>query len=296
MRRGLNSRFARLMRDGNQDGGPPNAGGGGSGGGGQNQGQGGAGGNNGGQGGQNQDQGLDNLFDDVDDDGGQGGGQGGSGQGGDQGATFSQAQMQQITQLFESGFDRRITQMNQRRRRSQNQPPANQQQNDSGQQNQAPAAPQQPVVDAGARREARIAFRDYITDEMQGRFVSAMERQAAMAFGQNLVSGWDGDGDADEFGREAARQVAQTIRGLRDHYRDLTVRQLRKRGLLTDQGQQSGGQATLGGTVPGAGSIAPVQLPEPTKAAKAVQAAVGLAGEFNARNGHQVQQPATTGA
>jgi len=283
--RGLNSRFVRLMRDAAQDGGT-----GGGGGAPANQGQGdqGQGGSNqGGTGGQGGGAGqLDNLFDDVDDnDNANQGGQGGTNQGAGDG--FNQAQMAQLSTAIESAVDRRVNHLvNGRRRRAT--PPANQNDNQNQQQNnQQLAAQVLPAVDAGAQREARIAFREYVGDEMGGRFISAQERQAAMAFGQLRVSAWDGDGDPDEFGRATAREVAGTVKGLRDHYRELTLRQLRKRGLLLENGQQgAANQLVTGGGIPGGGSLAPVKLPTPTKAARAVQDAVALAGEFNVRNGH----------
>lgn len=278
----LNSHLRyRLCRTAPQDGGT----GGGGGGNGGNQGQGG-----------NQNQGGGNgpgLLDSLASEGGEGGDDDPPGAGG---GTLTLEQVTQaiqtsVPQIVESAIDRRINGMNNRGggRRRRQQPQSGQQQNqDGGEQNQPAPVDEEPGPDEGARREARLSAKLYLGDEI--RFVDSAERAVADRLVAAACADWDTDGNADLFGRDVARQVTGEIRTLRNRYETLLLKQLRKRGMLVDQGQ--GGQQPA----PGFGSAGPT-FPTTQKdpAAQAVAGAKSAAQQWNERNGHVVQTQQTAG-
>lgn len=94
----------------------------------------------------------------------------------------------------------------------------------------------EPAPDA---RVARLAFREYVTDDLT--FLAADERQFAMSFGagllaQNLKPG----SDEDEVGRLVAVEVASQVKALRKFYEKRTIAGLKKRGALKETPGQPG--------------------------------------------------------
>lgn len=300
--RALNSRLVRLMRTGPVDGLPAVGGGGGQEGQGQQQGGGQQGAGGGGpppgqQGQQGQQQGgqgdpfgglLDQARQQQAGDQQQGQGQ----QSGQQGQQSGPLTAEDVARIVESAVDRRINAVNNPgggRNRNQGQQ-GNQQQ---GQQNSQPDQQQVARVDQGARREARLAFREYVGDEIK--FLSPVERAAANQIGTAMIATWDGDGDADQFGRHVAGQVAATVRDLGEMYKRTTIEALRKQGLLKDQPQGPGaGSALAGFPLPtgGTGFVLPTNgggIPQKNPQA-AIQNAVAMADQYNQRAGYVKQQ------
>lgn len=235
-------------------------------------------------------------------DGNQGGQQQNNGQqGGQQQGPLSQDVLDAIGRTVQSAVDRHVNTLNNpgggRSRNNQQQGGNGQQQggqggngNDGGQQVHR--------VDQGARREARLAFREYVSDAMQGRFLSDVERQAAVQMGTAAIATWDGDGDADRFGHDVAQQVASTIKDLAKSYERLTIEGLRKQGRLKDDGQGPGaGSSPAGFTLPVGGSTG-FQLPtvagQPQRnPQQAVNNAAALAAQYNQAAGHPAPQATT---
>ena len=93
-------------------------------------------------------------------------------------------------------------------------------------------------------RGARIAFREYLPDEIK--LFSTEERQLATDFGQNLIrsKALEGFDDEDQMGLEAAKQTAAFLTRARNLYSSRTKRVLEKQGALVPQG---GGQSPSGG-------------------------------------------------
>lgn len=95
-------------------------------------------------------------------------------------------------------------------------------------------------------RATRLAAREYIGDHL--RFVSAEERALASDLVHAAVleaAHGDGIGDEDRVGRDVAKRVAESIKGLRTQYEALTLAGLRKRGVLVDDKPgQTPGQTT----------------------------------------------------
>lgn len=297
MRRGLNSRFVRLMRTGPVDGLPVVGGGGGPQGQGQQQdgGQQGAGGggppaDQQGQQGQQQGQGdpFGGLLDQARQQ--QAGDQQQGQQGGQQGQQSGPLTAEDVARIVESAVDRRINAINNPGGgRGRGQQAGTQQQ---GQQ-QGQQGEQQPVarVDQGARREARLAFREYVGDQI--RFLSDVERAAANQIGTAMIATWDGDGDADQFGRHVAGQVAATVKDLGEMYKRTTIEALRKQGLLKDQPSGPGaGSALAGFPLPtgGTGFVLPTNGVQQKNPQAAIQNAISLADQYNQRAGYVKQQ------
>lgn len=296
-RRTLNGRFVRSMRHQARTGDAPGTGGGGQAVGqqagqsaGQQQGAAGQGGDNGGQasgqgGGQGSGQGSQHadLFDDLDlTDTGDGSGQGQQGQGGQDGA-LAPAAVQQIGQLIQSAIDRRINAVVRETRQGGQQQGQGQQ--GGQQQGQATQEAARPVADTGAVREARLAYREYVGDQI--RFVSAVEREHAQRLATNLLHGRRNDiDDPDQVGRDVASEVAKTITDLRSHYRELTIKQAKKKGLWRDEPDpQAGAQ------LPGAGTSAPgLLVTGGAQMDKKMSAVKSIADEYNARQGYQTGQ------
>jgi hypothetical protein len=310
--RALNSRMVRYMRTGPIDGIPLVGGGGGGTGVGQGQQQGGgqqgAGGGGppagqqgqqqqgqgqqGGQGQQQQDPYAD-LFNNARNDGGQQGqpgqqqGQQG-GQGGGQQLPDNLADV--IGRAVESAVDRRINAINNpgggRNRNQGQQGQGDGQGQGNGQQQQVAA------VDQGARREARLAFREYLGDQI--RFLSDTERNAAVQIGTAMIATWDGQGDADQFGRQVSAAVAQTVKDLAEMYRRTAVEALRKQGLLKEQPQGPGAGSGFAATSVPTGAGSGFVLPSITGAAnvtqkdpqRALNGALAAAAAYNQQAGH----------
>lgn len=149
---------------------------------------------------------------------------------------------------------------------------------------QSPAAPQQ---DQGAVREARLAFREYMGDHL--RFVSETERQHAMLIGSSTIANHQGPiQDTDALGREVARQVSESIQGLRRHYQDTLIGELRRQGRLNETDQTRGG-----GSGPASGPGFNAQTGD--KLAGKVANAQNMAAAINADRGHKPNNQ-TTGA
>lgn len=106
--------------------------------------------------------------------------------------------------------------------------------------------PQQPEVPAVDVRSVKIAYRDYIADEVK--FVSREEREAAATLANGLIAQQiaAGGDDEDEIGSEVAKAVGETIRGLRKHYEERTKAALKRQGLLADAKGGQGGTAGKG--------------------------------------------------
>lgn len=217
-------------------------------------------------------------------------------QGGGQQGGLSQDVLDAIGRTVQSAVDRHVNTINNPGGgRNRNQGDGNQQQNQQGND----GGQQQTVhrVDQGARREARLAFREYVSDAMNGRFLSDVERQAAVQMGTAAIATWDGDGDADQYGHQVAQTVATTVKELAKSYERLTIEGLRKAGRLKDDGQGPGaGSGPAGFALPAAatGFVLPTTGGQVTQKnpAQAVANAAALAGEYNQRAGH-VQQATT---
>lgn len=90
---------------------------------------------------------------------------------------------------------------------------------------------QEPVADA---RGARLAYRDYISDEVK--FVGREERELAASLANGLIAQQiaAGEDDEDEIGSAVAKLVADRILKLRRFHETRTKSQLRRQGLLPD--------------------------------------------------------------
>jgi hypothetical protein len=172
------------------------------------------------------------------------------------------ALVQQLEERLGSRFDaiadRRVNALLNAHRQSlgQQQQQGQQQQNGSpgvqnGQQDQSQQQPR--PASASDLRAARLAFREYVGDEVK--FISAEERAFAMDLGSALLvqQAQHGIDDEDRAGRTVAAEVAKKVKDLRKHYEDRTVAALRRRGVLTDQqtggGHQQSRQQSGGGQV-----------------------------------------------
>lgn len=310
-------RFMRTMRTAPMDGGPPaGGGGGGNNGGQQNQGGGqqGAGGggppNNGGQ--QNQNQGgqsggQQNQGGSVLDAARQGAGgfdgnQGGQQNTGQRGQQQGPLTAEDVARIVESAVDRRVNALNNpgggRNRNQGNQNDG--QGNGNGNQNGGDGGNTNVHrVDQGARREARLAFREYVGDQV--RFLSDVERNAAVRIGTAAIAMWDGHGDADAFGKQVAGEVAATVQELGRMYERVTLEALRKQGRLKDDGQQGPGAGSGPAGFPLLNAANGFQLPtaqggvvNQKNPQQAVSNAAALAAQYNQQAGHQPAQQATT--
>jgi hypothetical protein len=288
-----------LGGDGTNDGGQPQ---------GQPQGQPGAGqpqgqpqgGQQGGQQGQGGNP-LDNLLDQARQNGGQQQqgqqGQPGQPQGGQQqGQQPQYATPEDVARIVESALDRRANAIHNpgggRNRGGQQ----GQQGQGQGQGNGGQDGGQQQVasVDHGARREARLAFREYLGDQI--RFLSDTERNVAVQMGTANIATWDGEGDADQFGRQVAQNVAAAVKDLGAMYTRVVTEQLRKQGLLKEQPQGPGaGSAPAGGLIP-AMTVGGTATPlngfaglAPSGASPALSGALAAAQAYNQKAGYPVQ-------
>jgi hypothetical protein len=278
------------------------------------------------QGGQGQGDQFGDLFADITGTGnaggdqnqqGQGQGQGGQGQQG-QGTPVTLESIQQLLQQQASAtqaeIDRRINgafnTFGQRSRRRQGGNGGGQGQNQNQNQNQGQQGQgqgnqqfQQPLsgaVDGNGtplldvdqlqmgldQREARSAFREYVGEEIK--FISADEREHANLLGTQLLARMGDVVDPDTAGREIARQVASKVKNLRDHYKNVTIEALRRKGLLNEQAG-TGFAAPGGGSAP-AGVLPSVPVGTSGVSGVHVRAAQEMAQQYNQRNGHQVQQ------
>ena len=187
---------------------------------------------------------------DLGDEGGAGGndgedddddnGEGGEGEGGKK--TLEQlvaagiaAALPQIQASFQSEMDRRI---NGAVKKVAGKTPAPK----DGDNDEDPVAA--PVADV---RGARVAFREYLPDEIK--FFSTEERELGMAFGQSQIkaaalAGFD---DEDEVGKNVATATAEFIKKARNLYSARTRRVLKQQGALKDQ---PAGPAGTGGDAP----------------------------------------------
>lgn len=100
--------------------------------------------------------------------------------------------------------------------------------------------------DPGLVRAARLAAREYLTDEIES-FVSADERKLAMDLVSIEIDAAAGRGDLDdedEVGREVAGRVAKRIKDARKMYEGSTKQGLKRRGALKGRPGQpkKGGQ------------------------------------------------------
>lgn len=168
--------------------------------------------------------------------GGQGEQQGQQQQQTQQGQVDMQTLIQQLEerlgQRFDAIADRRVNAILNEMRRT-GQTPG--QQTEQQQQQPPPAQQSAPGQSTAAvERAARLAFREYIGDEL--RFINAEERAFAMDLGQSLIREQAGpDADEDRVGRDVARSVADRVKKLRKTYEDLTVAGLRQRGALVER-------------------------------------------------------------
>lgn len=165
---------------------------------------------------------------------------------------------EQIADLINREVDRRMTslyrevrgqagQQGQQQGQGQGQQGEQQGGPQSGQQ-QTPAGPSEADV-----REARLVYREYVGDEIK--FLGTVEREHASTVAQALLRERIGRGDdPDRAGREVAREVASTVKALRQHYEQQTVAALKRRGLLPDDGRGPGQQPVPGTAAPGAQS------------------------------------------
>jgi hypothetical protein len=300
----INRRVLRavLMRDRAQGvGGGGNAGAGGqqTGGqaGGQQQNDAGAGGADGGGGGDP----FEGLFDDLDTGGdGSGAGNGGQGSGAGQGGgQQNQFDPQQFMQQVESAMDRRINKLvntlqgryqNGRRNQQQSQQNGQQQNQGAGDDN----AQSHTVVDQGAVREARMAFREYLTDMFKP--LSPVEREFAVNIGSAVIGSRDlTDSDPDDIGREVARQTSQAMLAARKSVRDATIAQLKKQGAFTqeflEKTKQGGGQSAAG-----AGSAGATAFLAPQAGAEGWAKGAAAAAKFNQQQGWTKPAAANTGS
>lgn len=110
-------------------------------------------------------------------------------------------------------------------------------------------------VESGALREARLVFREYVSDEIT--FLGNEERDLGRQIASSTLPTLLAQGmDVDEAGRQAARLVGETLRTARTFYQGQTIRALQSRGALPQDftvqppqaGQQGGG---AGGYRPG---------------------------------------------
>lgn len=128
-----------------------------------------------------------------------------------------------------------------------------------------------PVADV---RGARLAFRDYLSDE--AKFTSREERRFAMDLGQAMIRAraLDGFEDEDKVGREVAEEVAEQVTSLRKHYQRSTIARLRSRGLLAPKKDGKSGQSGQG-TTGGSGATTGSQFTEGAELAKTRHARPG---------------------
>lgn len=199
---------------------------------------------------------AENGGDDGGDDDGQGGngGAGSGGQSGQQGEYVTQAE-------FESTLDRRINQAVNTIVNRLGGDRGGQQQGDqqdkgggSGGQSQSRSGQQgtQSGPAAGDVREARLAYREYVTGEIK--FLGNEERTHAMGLAQAMLVERLSQGDDPETaGREVAKNVGAQMKALRSHYEGKVVAALQRTGQLPKDGRGNG-QPLRGGTAPGAQS------------------------------------------
>lgn len=131
-------------------------------------------------------------------------------------------------------------------------------------------------ADPSDTREARMAFREYVTD--RHRFVDPAEREIANTLGGHVIGQQLTEhGDPDRAGRAAADSVAEQLGHYRRSVEKATVAALRKRGALADT--PNAGR--------GGGSAPPGQAPSPASLADKRTAARSAAERINAQRGHE---------
>lgn len=211
------------------------------------------GGDQGGDQGQAGEQGQDDLFEQGGGDGGQGGDEGG-----DQGEQLSPAMQALITREANRIADQRINQVlqrqggqrgGQRRQQAQQQPQQQQQQQGQQEQQQQPQAGS-PAVSPGDLREARLVYREYVTDQI--RFVGDEERAFAADLATSMIPGLLEKGlDIEDAGRQVAQEVAARVKKTRTFYQQQTIKALQQRGALPEDyrpGQPPKGPAQTTGS------------------------------------------------
>lgn len=151
-----------------------------------------------------------------------------------------------LDKRLESLFDRRINAVLKEIRKGN--APASDGKGDAPKDDQQ--APRTAAADQSLPRAARLAYREYVADEI--RFISTEERSHATELANAMIGDLarrDELDDEDRAGRQVATQVAKQIKSLRAHYEARTTAALRKRGLLTGEVRQ--GQPVPGGSGPG---------------------------------------------
>lgn len=155
----------------------------------------------------------------------------------------------------------------------------------------APAPPAPSGPSEADRREARMAAREYLGDQIQ--FGSDAERAMAVDLTAALIEPQLLLGmTPNQAGMAAAQTVAQRVTSLRRTYEDQAVRALRSRGLLNEPPQAPAGMAGSVGLPQGGTPVSTAQVQQTTaKASKLAQ----WAAEENAQRGWTTK-PATTGS
>lgn len=103
--------------------------------------------------------------------------------------------------------------------------------------------PSQPSRESGPSRddvrEARIAYRDYVSEEIK--FAGVAERKVAGDLAPGLLrAALENGDDPEDAGRKVATAVAGSVRDLRKHYQKQVLAGLTKRGLLDPTALKSG--------------------------------------------------------
>jgi hypothetical protein len=101
-------------------------------------------------------------------------------------------------------------------------------------------------------REGRMVYREFVGEKIK--FLGDVEREHATTLAGSLIAAKIQSGtDPEDAGREAADEVAKTLRSLRKHYEGKTLAALKRRGLLPEDGRGDGQPPSRSGP-PGAGS------------------------------------------
>ena len=198
---------------------------------------------------ENDEGGDDDGNDEGDDEGGlldneadQGGDDGDSEDGG--GGTDVAEIVKQVTAALEDKFDsiadRRVNALLKEARKG-SQKPKEDQSDKAGDSKQE--------SNTGDIREARLAYREYVSDEIK--FLGNEEREHAMTLAQGLIHQQVEvlGADPDTAGREAAKTVAKQIKSLRKHYESRTITALKRSGALPEDARP--GQPPKGPDKPG---------------------------------------------
>jgi len=203
--------------------------------------------------------------------------------------------MDLIGRAVTSAVDRRVNQLaNPQWQQAHGQPAQGQPPQQQGQPGYPPAGyPPAPPHQSGPsdadRREARMAAREYLGDQIQ--FGSDAERAMAVELTAAGVETQLALGmTPNQAGLAAAQTVAQRVTALRRTYEDQAVRALRARGLLNEQPQVPAGMAGSMGLPQGGTAVSTAQTHQ--TAAKASKLAAWAA-EENAQRGWTTKPGAT---